>query len=181
MKKTNTAPGGWLVVLGAGGGVGHFAVQIAHKAFGLRVIGIDQSSKRSLVQGSGAEVFIDLDQGIIEEIIEKVKTLTDGVGADAVVVCAASNPAYASGVDMLRPGGTLVGVGMPGGGPAPIATASPGRIVKNELRILGSMLGNRQDAIDVLALAARGIVVSHYDTTSMSDLNEVSKSCGVFW
>ncbi|KAF5625204.1 alcohol dehydrogenase V [Fusarium sp. NRRL 25303] len=39
-KRTEVKPGEWLVILGAGGGVGHLALQYA-KAMGMRVIAVD--------------------------------------------------------------------------------------------------------------------------------------------
>lgn len=42
LKRSMTEPGQWVVVSGAGVGLGHPAVQIARKGIGLRVIGIDQ-------------------------------------------------------------------------------------------------------------------------------------------
>jgi len=172
LQKTNPRPGNWVVVSGAGGGVGHLAVQLAAKAFGQRVIGIDQSAKRNVTRDSGAEEFIDVAQSS-GDMVAEVKKITGGLGAHAVIVCAASNAAYAQGVELLRPGGTLVGVGMPGGEPIPIATARPSLMAQNELKITGSILGNQQDAKAVLELAARGIISLHYKTKRLEDLTQV--------
>lgn len=58
-KRSNVQPGQWLVIPGAGGGLGHMAVQYA-KAMGMRVIAIDGGDeKRDLCMKLGAEVFID--------------------------------------------------------------------------------------------------------------------------
>ena len=50
-----------------------------------------------------------------------MKKVTGGLGAQAVIVCTASNRAYAQALDFLRFGGTLVCVGMPEGESQPIA------------------------------------------------------------
>lgn len=171
LRKANTKPGNWLVVSGAGGGLGHLVTQIASRAFGQRVIGIDQASKESIVKESGAEFFLDVTKGG-GDMVAKVKELT-GLGAHTVIVCAASNAAFGQGLELLRPGGTLVGVGLPDGDPVPISTATPGLIVTRQLKLLGSVLGNRQDAIDVLDLAARGIVTLHYQVRGLGDLQQV--------
>ncbi|EXA32713.1 hypothetical protein FOQG_14387 [Fusarium oxysporum f. sp. raphani 54005] len=171
LRKVCASPGDWVVVLGAGGGLGHLVTQIAAKAFGYRVIGIDQASKEEVVKESGAEIFIDAATPG-EELISQVKKLADNLGANAVVVCASSNAAYSQGLELLRPGGTLVGVGMPGGKPVAIASAMPGPIVQKQLKIVGSILGNRQDAIDVLNLAARGVITVHYQTRQLSELTQ---------
>ena len=98
---------------------------------------------------------------------------SDGTGAAAVVVCTAANVAYAQGMQFLRFGGTLVCVGVPEGEPVPIAGADPASMLAQEKRIVGSAVGNRKDAIDTMALAARGIVKTHFTVEPMSKLTEV--------
>ncbi|KAL2206877.1 GroES-like protein [Sarocladium strictum] len=171
LRRAGTKPGQWLVVSGAGGGVGHLVVQLAARAFGQRVIGVDQASKEDVIKESGAELFADVANG--KDMLGQVKSLTEGLGAHTVIVCAAANAAYAQAVELLRPCGTVVGVGMPDGQQVPIASALPGAIVRNQLKIVGSVLGNRQDAIDVLELAARGIVTLHYQTRGLGELQTV--------
>lgn len=92
IKRSGAQAGDWVVLLGAGGGLGHLAVQLASKAFGLRVIGIDAGSKKDLAIECGAEVFIDHTHGKAEEEVMKV---TGGLGAQAVIVLTAANGAYA--------------------------------------------------------------------------------------
>ena len=87
----------------------------------LRIIGIDHGSKESLVKECGAEHFLDITKFDDKTLPEEVKKLTGGLGASAVIVCTASNRAYAQALDLLRFGGTLVCVGMPEGDSQPIA------------------------------------------------------------
>jgi propanol-preferring alcohol dehydrogenase len=87
----------------------------------LRIIGVDHGSKEKLVKDCGAEVFLDITKFDDKTIEEKVKKVTGGLGASAVIVCTASNGAYAQGLSFLRFGGTLVCVGMPEGDSKPIA------------------------------------------------------------
>jgi len=62
LKRSEVRPGQWVVLPGAGGGLGHFAVQYA-KAMGMRVIAIDGGEeKRKLCKDLGAEEFIDFTQ-----------------------------------------------------------------------------------------------------------------------
>jgi propanol-preferring alcohol dehydrogenase len=59
LKKSEVRPGQWIVIPGAGGGLGHFAVQYA-KAMGMRIIGIDGGDeKKELSLRLGAEHYID--------------------------------------------------------------------------------------------------------------------------
>lgn len=89
LRKCGAGPGQWVVISGAGGGLGTVATSLAAHGMGLRVIGIDMPSKEKTVLESGAEHFIDVtrfdDQGIENE----VKRLT-GLGAAAVIVVSAS-------------------------------------------------------------------------------------------
>lgn len=76
----------WLTqTKGAGGGLGHIAVQLASKGFGYRVIGIDHSSKRDLALQSGAEHFFAIDQ--TSDMAAAVKEVTkEWMAASAIVV-----------------------------------------------------------------------------------------------
>lgn len=124
------------------------------------MLGIDMGEKEQLAKDCGAEAFIDLskysrdDEGT-NNLVADVKAATGGVGASAVVVCTASNVAYAQGLKFLKFRGTLVCVGVPEGNPVPIATADPATMLASELRIVGSAVGNRKEAMETLAMAAR--------------------------
>ena len=123
------------------------------------MIGIDMGEKEKLVKDCGAEAFLDLskfsrDDDGTKKLVEEVKSITGG-GAKGVVVCTASNVAYAQGVSFLKFRGCLVCVGVPEGAVVPIATANPATMLVSELKIVGSAVGNRKDAIETLELAAR--------------------------
>lgn len=171
LRKTNADSGSWVVISGAGGGLGHLAVQFSAKGIGHRVIGVDHSSKKELVLESGAEHFIPVDG--TDDIAEAVKGLTGGLGAHAVVVCTANNAAYGSALDMLRFGGRVVCVGIPEGEPMPMKGANPGIMVGKALQIVGSAVGSRREAIETLDFAARGVVKTHFRVEGMGKLNGI--------
>ncbi|KAL1792786.1 hypothetical protein ACET3X_009293 [Alternaria dauci] len=173
LRKTNAASGAWVVISGAGGGLGHLAVQFGARAIGYRIIGIDHSSKKDIIMESGAEHFLPVDG--TEDMIGAVKALTNGLGAHSVVVCTASNAAYAQSVDLLRFGGRVVCVGIPEGDHVPIQSARPGNIVNNSLQIVGSAVGSRKEAIETMDFAARGIVKTHFRTEKMDKLTDIFK------
>lgn len=174
LRRSNAKSGQWVVISGAGGGLGHIAVQLASRGMALRVIGIDHGSKEKIVHDSGAEHFIDVTKHDDGSITEEVKKLTGGLGASAVIVCTASNKAYAQAIDFLRFGGTLVCVGMPEGEPQPIAKSFPQALVFKQATIAAVAVGNRREAIECLDFAARGIVKTHYRTEKMDKLTDVS-------
>lgn len=171
LRKSGAESGNWVVLLGAGGGLGHLAVQFASKAIGHRVIGVDHSSKKDIVLESGAEHFIPIDS--TDNIVETVKGLTGGLGAHAVVVLTANNAAYASSVELLRFGGRVVCVGIPENEPVPIKSALPQVLVSKAISIVGVAVGDRREAIETLDFAARGIVKTHYRTEKMEKLTDV--------
>lgn len=175
LRKSGAASGQWVVIAGAGGGLGHLATQIGSRGMALRIIGIDHGSKEELVKDCGAEAFLDVTKFDDKTLTEEVKKITGGLGASAVIVCTASNGAYAQALGFLRFGGTLVCVGMPEGDPKPIANAFPAEMVTYEWNIKGSAVGNQREALEVLDMAARGIVKTRLRTEKMENLTEVFK------
>jgi propanol-preferring alcohol dehydrogenase len=174
LKKSTAQPGDWVAIIGAGGGLGHIAVQLAARGFNYRVIGIDADAKEQLVKDSGAEHFIGL--GSREAPVDtatKVTELTGGIGVQAVIVVSAAKAAYATSVPMLKFGGRVVCVGIPEGDYDPIASANPQIMIAKELSIVGSAVGSRKDVIEVLNLAERGIVKLHTKKEKLSKLTEV--------
>ncbi|OJJ42936.1 hypothetical protein ASPZODRAFT_28793 [Penicilliopsis zonata CBS 506.65] len=177
LRRSKAQAGQWVVISGAGGGLGHLAVQLASRGLGLRVVGVDAGSKEALVRESGAEHFVDLaqfkDDSTHDKIVEHVRSLADGLGAHAALVCTDSNAAYAQALRFLRFNGTLVCVGMPEGRSVPIASAYPAVMVLNQLTITGSAVGTRMDAIETLRFAARGAVRSHFRVEKLDALTDV--------
>lgn len=159
--------------MGAGGGLGHLAVQFSAKGIGHRVIGIDHSSKKDLVLESGAEHFIPVDG--TDNMVEAVQALTSGLGAHAVVVCTANNGAYGQSAELLRFGGRVVCVGIPEGDVVPMKSANPGLLVAKALQIVGSAVGSRKEAIETMEFAARGLVKTHFREEKLDKLTEVFK------
>lgn len=173
LRKCGAKSGSWVVILGAGGGLGHLAIQIAKNGMAYRVIGVDHSCKESLVKECGAEAFIDMMKFDETTMGDEVKRITEGAGAAAVIVCAGSNIAYGQALPMLQFGGTMVCVGMPNGELTPIANAFPMTIATGNTHIVGSSIGSQREAIEVLEMAARGVVKTHYRLEKLEKLGEV--------
>lgn len=78
-------PGRTLLVLGAGGGVGLMALQIA-KVHRFHAVGVASEAKRSLVESTGA-TFVASGPGVadrVREVAPRVDLLADLVGGDAL-------------------------------------------------------------------------------------------------
>ncbi len=93
------AKGQTVVIHGAGGAVGSTAVQLARWA-GAEVIGTGRSHSRPLVTELGADRFVALDAGRLEDAADQADLVFDTIGGEVL----ARSPA------LLRPGGTLVSV-----------------------------------------------------------------------
>jgi len=85
-ERARAKSGETVLVLGASGGVGMAAVQLA-KAYGMRVLaGIANPEKTELVRRAGADEIIDLSAANLHESLrEQVRAVTQGNGADVVL------------------------------------------------------------------------------------------------
>lgn len=177
LKRSGAKPGGWVVISGAGGGLGHIATQLSSGGLGHRVIGIDHGSKEELVRESGAEHFLDITKFPSDDngaaMTARIMELTEGKGAAAAIVCTNSNAAYAQALNFLGVNGALVCVGVPEHDPMPIMTAFPALLIGKHLRILGSAVGTRREAIETMEFAARGIIKPHIRSEKMENLTSV--------
>lgn len=171
LRRARTQPGQWIVVSGAGGGLGHIAVQLASRAFGLKVVGIDSGSKKDFVLESGAKHFVEL--GDADATAAHIKNQCDGLGAHAVMVCTASNAAYGQAMRLLRFNGTLVCVGIPEGTESLIAGTSPNALIDGQLTVTGSAVGTEEDVVAMLDYAAKGIIKTHIRVQPMETLPDL--------
>ncbi len=139
LKRTGSKKGDIVLIIGAGGGLGHLAIQYA-KALGCRVIAVDSGSKASLCEELGADTFIDFTKFAIDEEITAEVQKTAPKGVRTVLCCVTSLRAYGQAMGFLGFRGTLVCLGVPEGegAPDPIPGAIPRRFISNELSITGT-------------------------------------------
>ncbi|KIW65754.1 hypothetical protein PV04_07982 [Phialophora macrospora] len=168
IAKARLRPGDWLVIPGAGGGLGHIGVQIAAKR-GYKVIAIDSGeSKRDLCLKLGATAFLDFKKDAVED---EVKRLTNGFGAHATIVTAGIDAAYEQAFKLIRNCGTLVCVGLPrSGNPLPI---SPFWMVVRSLTVVGSSVGSDAEMQELLQMAVKGDVVPQIAVYEFEEINTV--------
>jgi len=147
-------PGDKVLVVGASGGVGHLAVQVAC-ALGAAVTGVCSAGKADLVRECGA----------VEVIDYAVEDFTDRKGTwDAVFDLVGSQP-LAACLETLRPGGRYVlGAGRVGGpllGPLPLILGTAVRGLF-DARVKGFAASPSVADLDtLLAWAADGTVAPH--------------------
>jgi NADPH:quinone reductase-like Zn-dependent oxidoreductase len=152
-------PGQRVLVLGAAGGVGSFAVQIA-KAFGAHVTGVGSTSQADLVRSIGADDFVDYTRDDV----------TDGTRHWDVIIDTAGHRSLTRLRRALTPKGTLVIVGsegrgrLMGGFDRSLRAVALSRFVPQRLRMLSSK--PRLDDLETLReLIEAGKVTAEIDRT----------------
>jgi len=155
-SEAKIGPGDDVLVIGAGGGVGIHAVQMA-KLFGGRVLAADISrEKLELTKDLGADEIIDCKE---LQLSKEVNRLTDGKGVDAVLDFVASSQTLEAGFECLGRAGRLV---ILGSRPPevfkvePIFRVDPLVVLNKGLEIHGSRYVSMTDLIDAVNIVQRG-------------------------
>ena len=162
LKETETRPGEWVVISGAGG-LGHIAIQYA-KAMGLHVAAVDVGDDKLALAGKlGADITVNAKSQDPAGRIQK-----EMGGAHGVVVTAVSPIAFKQAVGMLRRHGTCVLVGLPPGD-FPVSIFD---VVLNRYTLRGSIVGTRQDLQEALAFAAEGKVKATIEQLPLESIND---------
>lgn len=165
----NLRPGDWVAIPGAGGGLGHLAVQYA-LALNLRVCAIDTGeAKQKLMESYGVHAWIDYTNG---DVVEQVKAKVGKRGVRAAIVTAGVIKPYQLAMEYLGARGTMVCLGLPSNGTIPV---DPARMVTEGQRIIGSAVGNRRDAAEALNFVALGKVGVELEMRPMSEIAEIYK------
>lgn len=150
LRRARIAPHEWVIVVGAGGGLGLQQVMMC-KWMHSRVIAVDiAAEKLNACRNAGADAVVNART---EDVAEAVHEITKG-GADVVIDYVSSASTLEASFAALGTGGRLVTLG--GAGEA--FTAYARTIMAKELEILGSRYCTRQEVMDSLDLVARGEV-----------------------
>lgn len=142
LKRAHVRHGQWVLISGAGGGLGHLAIQYA-KAMGARIISLDVAAKERLCLELGSDIFIDFAGFATDGALAKEIHKLTGGGAKVVLVCSSSHRAYAQALSFLGFRGILACLGVPEGDSSPIAGANVPDMITNELTIFGKPIYSR--------------------------------------
>jgi zinc-binding alcohol dehydrogenase/oxidoreductase len=146
--RAGLRPGEWVLVWGIGAGVATAALALA-KALGAHVLATStrpEKLERALALGADAAVPTDSD------VVDEVRRLTDGRGAD-IVVEHVGDATWKTSLQAARKEGRIVVCGATSG---PNPPANLHRIFWKQLSVLGSTMGTRADFAAVYELVASG-------------------------
>jgi NAD+-dependent secondary alcohol dehydrogenase Adh1 len=145
-------PGTKAVVIGAGG-LGHIGIQCLKALTPAEIIVVDRSREAlELTRSMGADhtVLVDGNE------VARVKDITDGQGAEAVIDFVGEGGAIEAGVSMLRRAGFYYIIGY--GGNLNVPTID---IISTEINFIGNLVGTYNDLVELMTLTAKGKVTLH--------------------
>jgi NADPH:quinone reductase-like Zn-dependent oxidoreductase len=143
------------LIVGAAGGVGHLAVQLAKRA-GAHVIGTGSSRNRDFVLGLGADEYVDYTQQDIREAVSDVDVALDAVGGETTETL----------VPVMREGAVLVTIAA-----APPEDAARKRGVRAELLMMSP---DPDQLAQIAGLVAEGEV--RVEISALLSLAEVQRA-----
>lgn len=154
---------GKTVAIAGMGGLGHLGVRMA-SAMGARVVAISRGeAKQPLARELGAHVVIDSEK---EKIRKRLRAIG---GADLILLTGISAGLFEECVPALAPNGTLVVL-------AAIAEAAkviPAGLLTGQSRIMGSLIGTRDDMDAMLRFAADHRIAPVVEVHPLEQVNEV--------
>src|SRR5579859_1652210 len=163
VDRAGLRPGESVVVVGAGG-LGQSGIQIAH-SLGSRVAAIDTvEAHRELALEAGAELAAEPSD------VDRVRSWADG-GADLAFEASGTRAGFDLAAGVLRPGGRVVCCGYRPGVDYGLDSA---RLVLDEITVLGSRAGSRENARAALRAAEEGHVRPHI--MEQLDLGEANRA-----
>ncbi|MEE1736519.1 alcohol dehydrogenase AdhP [Streptomyces sp. BE147] len=161
VKLSGARPGTRALVSGIGG-LGHLALQYA-RIFGAETIAVDVTDEKlALARELGADHVIDAR---VQDVAEETRRLG---GADAAISLAVSNESFGAAYGALRRGGTLVLVALPAEGKLELPVFDT---VLNGTKVVGSIVGTREDLAEVFQLHRLGRTRVVRETRALGDIN----------
>ncbi|MGV9271542.1 alcohol dehydrogenase AdhP [Kitasatospora sp. NPDC003701] len=161
LKVSGAGPGTRVLVSGIGG-LGHLALQYA-RICGAETIAVDVTDdKLALARELGADHVLDART---QDVAAEVQRLG---GAHAAVALAVSNASFRAAYGALRRGGTLVLVALPADGKLELPVFET---VLNGTKVIGSIVGTRQDLAEVFRLHALGRTRVIRETRRLEEVN----------
>ena len=152
VKNADLKPNDNVVIIGAGGGLGLMAVQLAKAVTGATIIALDlDQEKLKVAKENGANEIVSPKDG---DPAKRIMEITDNLGADAIIDFVNASKTVETDMKMLRRRGRVVLVGLFGGELKLSLVSMPTRAY----RLIGSYTGSLSDLIELVSLAKRGVI-----------------------
>lgn len=152
-RRARVNPSDTVAVIGLGG-VGQSVIQVAKRS-GAAIIAVGRRSVRlRLAKKLGADHVVNSSTRNAAKV---VKSLTGGIGADVIIDNVGTKESLTISIKSVRPGGRVVVIGE-SDDTIPLSTF---RLCVNEIEIIGSRSGGRQDTIEAIDLVSRGAVTPY--------------------
>jgi propanol-preferring alcohol dehydrogenase len=166
LKETGAKAGDFVTIMGAGGGLGHLAIQYA-KAMGFQVIAMDKGiEKLDFCKSLGADLVIDVTD--LDAVAQNLKA-SGGLGSHAITCFATNLSAFKMSIDVARRRGVVVAVGLPTGSfPCPVFD-----IVLKGITIKGTIVGTRADCQEALDFGVRGLVKCSIELGELENIDDI--------
>ncbi len=148
--SADVSPGDTVVVVGDGA-VGLCGVLAAAEMGAERVIAMSRHEQRQEIARQFGATHIVAERG--KEGAERIKELTDGVGADAVLECVGTDDSMKQAFACARPGSTVGFVGVPHGVELPVR-----RMFSKNIGLAGGVAPVRRYLPELLELVTDGTV-----------------------
>ncbi len=157
-------PGSKAVVIGAGGGLGHIAIQCLKALTPAEVVAVDTLEPAlEVASNAGADHTVLADGTEVDAVTE----LTDGLGAEAVLDFVAEKGVEKEAPKMVKGAGTYYVVGY--GGALDVLTHT---MIFREINIVGNLVGTYNELSELMTLAAQGKVTLHTSTYPLDAVND---------
>lgn len=175
-KRAKVQPGERVIIIGAGGGVGVHAVQLA-RMMGAFVMAVDMGDeKMALARELGADLTFDASSG---DFSEAAQAWTAGEGAE-IILELVGTATFDTSLKALARGGRMVIVGSHSGG---TLSVSPQAMIANEWDILGSRNVTKRELAEVVTLVGAGrvkpVVTGEYPLEEAEKLHERLRDCEI--
>ncbi len=171
MNQYRVELGDTVLIFGAGP-IGLIHAQLARAAGAAQVIVTNRSAgRRDIALELGATHTIDPADG---PLVDEVKALTNGRGADVVVVCVGVPELANQALQAVRKGGRVnYFAGFPRGS---TAVMDPNLIHYDEIQVSGGSGANRQEAAQAVDLIRRGVINAERMITHRFPLSQIEQA-----
>ncbi len=170
-ERANIGLGDTVVILGAGS-IGCIHMQVARARGASKVIIVELSPERlAMSKVFHAEFYVDSNK---ENPVERVKEITNGLGADKIIVAAPSANAQEQAIEMCRKRGTVVFFG---GLPKdePYSRLNSNIIHYNDINIMGHYGQERHHVLLSLEMISKGQINAEKLITNIIPIENIIK------